>query len=128
MSNRRMVDIYNKLTDPIEEPETIFLEEVLLNSTHGIFIPKFFTQSIKRPDCVPEWAWETCLAGPQKFEDKVADLAQVDYWDAWSEILDTFQYEKSGPGGSTERYFLDYENGDLCLMREIVEPANYNDE
>lgn len=123
-----MSDIYGRPSAPFEEPETVFVEEVLVKCCHGIFIPKFFTQSIKRPDYVPEWAWKICLAGPQKFEDRVADLAQVDYWDAWSEILDTFQYEKTGPGGSTERYFLGYEEGDLCLMREIVEPPDYNDE
>jgi hypothetical protein len=117
-----MSDIYGRPSAPIEEPETIFVEEVLLCSAHGVFIPKFFTQSIKRPDYVPEWAWENCLKGPGAFED------QADYWDSWSEILDTFQYEKTGPGGSTERYFLDYEEGDLCLMREIVEPPDYNDE
>lgn len=117
-----MLDIYGRRSDPIEESETICIEERLICSAHGIFIPKFFAQSIKRPDYVPEWAWENCLNGPEVFED------QADYWDAWSEILDTFQYEKFGPGGSTERYFLDYDDGDLCLMREIVEPANYNEE
>jgi hypothetical protein len=117
-----MSDIYGRPSAPIEEPETIFVEEVLLCSAHGVFIPKFFTQSIKRPDYVPEWAWENCLKGPGAFED------QADYWDSWSEILDTFEYRKTGPGGSTERYFLDYEEGDLCLMREIVEPPDYSDE
>jgi hypothetical protein len=34
----------------------------------------------------------------------------------------------TGVGGSVERYFLDYDEGDLCLMREIVEPPNYKDQ
>lgn len=117
-----MSDIYGRRSGPIEEPQTIFIEELLISCSEGIFIPKFFVESIKRPDYVPEWAWENCLKGPGGCED------EADYWDSWSEILDTFEYEKTGPGGSTERYFLDYDDGDLCLMREIVEPPDYNDE
>lgn len=118
-----MTDIYGRPSDPPEEIETIFVDDVLVRSAHGIFIPQVFTQQVEKLSCVPDWAWENCLKGPEAFED------QADYWDSWSEILDTFEYRRTGPGGSTQRCFLDYENGgDLCLMYEIVEFPIYGKE
>jgi hypothetical protein len=117
-----MSDIYGRPSDPIEELEAIFVEEVICGSAWGSFIPQYFVNNTEKLDRVPDWAWNTCKVGP------ILNESESDYWDAWTEIFDTYEYEKTGPGGSTERYFLGYEEGDLCLMREIVEPPDYNDE
>ena len=103
---------------PPEEPETIFVDEVLVSSAHGIHIPQLFTQKAEKLNSVPDWAWSNCNAGPDSFED------QADYLDSWSEILYTYEFTRSGPCGRTERCFLDYEQGDLVLMYEIIEPAD----
>jgi hypothetical protein len=115
-----MSDIYGRPSAPTEEHETIFVEEVICGSAWGSFIPQYFVNNTEKLSCVPDWAWDTCKNGP------ILNKDAADYWDAWSEILETFEYKKTGPGGSTERYFLDYEEGDLCLMREILEPATYD--
>lgn len=116
-----MTDMYGRPSAPIEEREYIFIQEVLLKSSHGIFIPQFFTQQVKKLECVPDWAWNNCNKGPDAFEDS------YEYWDSWTEILEKFEYVGESGSGATCRYFLDYEDGDLCLMREIIEPAERND-
>ena len=102
---------------PYEEPETIFVDEVLVSSAHGIHIPQIFTEQNKQLGSVPDWAWNTCNAGPDSTDDHC-------YWDAWSAILDAYEFRRSGPCGCTERCFLDYKQGDLVLMYEIIEPAD----
>jgi hypothetical protein len=117
-----MSDRYGRPLHPPEECETIFIEKRLVSSAHGIFIPQIFVAQTKKLDRVPSWAWKNCREGPSALS------GQDDYFDSWSEILDTYEYTSTGVGGSVERYFLDYDEGDLCLMREIVEPPNYKDQ
>jgi len=96
------------------EPE---VEDFLISSGFGIYIPQMFTEQFEKRDEIPDWAWETCKKGPINKDDSGTD--NYDYWDAWTEILDKWEYFCYEGYGCTYRYFLE-QDGDLRLMRQFV--------
>jgi hypothetical protein len=98
--------------------ETVQVEEFLISSGHGIYIPQMFAELFSKRNEVPDWAWDTCKKGPINKDDSGTD--NYDYWDAWSEILDKWDYEDYDGCGNKFRYFLDASE-DLCLMRQFID-------
>lgn len=101
------------LSPPDEIEDDTKVEEVLIGSGYGIYIPQMFVERFQKLDCVSDWAWETCKKGPPKNKD------DYDYYEAWAEILDNYQYFSYEGYGCTYRYFLQHEE-DLCLMRQFI--------
>ena len=99
--------------------ETVQVEEFLISSGHGIYIPQMFAELFSKRNEVPDWAWDTCKKGPINKDDSGTD--NYDYWDAWSEILDKWDYEDYDGCGNKFRYFLDASKKDLCLMRQFID-------
>lgn len=97
------------------EPE---IDDFLISSGYGIYIPQMFAELFEKRDEIPDWAWETCKKGPISKDDSGTD--NYDYWDAWSEILDKWEYFSYEGYGCTYRYFLDASE-DLCLMRQFID-------
>ncbi|MGA1645960.1 MAG: hypothetical protein ACO4AV_13385 [bacterium] len=100
--------------DPPEhfEPEPE-VEDFLISSGHGIFIPQIFT-TISEQRNASNWAWQACKKGPP--EQDASDKEKEAYDEAWAEILDTWEYEHYDANGCIYRYFLDQDE-DLRLMR-----------
>lgn len=107
---------------PPDEPEDFTqVDEVLINGSFGIFIPQMFVQKHERLGDVSEYAWERCWRGPNS--DAKSDEENYDYYDAWSEVLDNWNYLSYEGCGNTYKYFLDQSdgNGDLYLMRQLID-------
>lgn len=103
---------------PMEEhDEDIKIEEILISSGYGIYIPQMFTELFEKKDEVPQLAWNTCKKGPDSEDDSYGK--NYDYWDAWTEILDRWEYFSYEGNGCTYKYFLQHD-GDLCLMRQFI--------
>ena len=96
------------------EPE---VESFLIGSGYGIYIPQMFTEQFEKRDEVPDSIWEICKKGPINEDDSGTE--NYDYWDAWIEILDKWEYFCYEGYGCTYRYFLQHD-GDLCLMRQFI--------
>lgn len=101
------------LSPPDEIEDDTKIEEVLISSGYGIYIPQMFVERFEKLECVSDWAWNTCKKGPSIYKEN------TDYEDAWSEILDNYQYFRYEGYGCTYRYFLEHEE-DLCLMRQFI--------
>lgn len=100
----------NPALSPLDEIEDrVEIEDFLISSGHGIYIPEIFTQRFTIKGNVPQWAWDTCKKGPDA----------KDYWEAWWEILDTWEFFEYHGEDYTIRYFLNQKEN-LCLMREII--------
>lgn len=101
------------LSPPDETEDDVKIEDFLISSGFGIYIPQIFTERFEKQDCVSDWAWETCKKGPPE------DKENYDYDEAWAEILDTYEYFCYEGNGCTFRYFLQHEE-DLCLIRQFI--------
>lgn len=101
------------ITDPIEFNENeAEVEETLISSGFGIYIPQMFTDLFEKEESVSQLAWDTCKKGPSEENE--------DYWSAWAEILDTWEYFRNEGHGCSYRYFLSQDEG-LCLMRQFID-------
>lgn len=109
------------LSPPDEPEDCVQVDEVLISGSFGIFIPQMFVQKYERFGDVPESAWEICSRGP--IENAESDQENYDYYDAWTEILDNWNYLSYEGCGNTYKYFLEQsdDNGDLCLMRQFID-------
>lgn len=96
------------------EPE---VEDFLISSGFGIYIPQMFAERFEKRDKISDEAWEVCKKGPDSKDDSYGK--NYDYWDAWTEILDKWEYFRYEGYGCTYRYFLQHD-GDLCLMRQFI--------
>ena len=101
------------LSPPDEIEDDTKIEEILISSGFGKYIPQMFVERYQKQDCVSDSAWETCKKGPPGEEEN------YDYEEAWAEILDNYQYFSYEGNGCTYRYFLKHEE-DLCLMRQFI--------
>ena len=86
------------------------LEPILLiDSHHGIYIPKLFCEQ-----CNPEntqWVWDY-----ENNKDILLNLEHELYWDVWQEVLDSAYIINP----DNVKYTL-YENGDLWAIPEGYE-------
>lgn len=92
--------------DEEENIETTFI----VDSHHGIYIPQIFCQSYEKVDNVCQEDWDICLSGPD----------HEWYWDAWSEILNSWNYKESDALGSIFEVFIDQQDGDLFQCRRFL--------
>jgi hypothetical protein len=77
--------------------------QLLLADWRGVYIPQNFCQGfdLSQWQGIPDWAIDCCRKGPE----------EEDYWDAWTEILDSAVW--TAPDG---RVFTLHQDGDLWAV------------
>jgi hypothetical protein len=110
----------NIITDPRSlDPPEYWLDDrdpnektLIVSGSHGDCVPQVFCRGRKKIDKAPQADWDICRAGPE----------HEDYWVAWSEVLNSYDYEEYDCNYSLFRVYLEHDGkaGDLFECRDFI--------
>jgi hypothetical protein len=91
--------------DPVEKT-------LIVSGSHGDCVPQVFCRGREKIDSVDREDWEICRSGPER----------EGYWDAWSEVLNSWEYEEYDYSYSLFKVYLeyDYKSNNLYECREFI--------
>ncbi len=91
--------------DPVEKT-------LIVSGSHGDRVPQVFCWEREKIEIVDREDWEICRSGPE----------HEGYWDAWGEVLNSWEYEEYDYSYSLFKVYLeyDYKSKNLYECREFI--------
>jgi hypothetical protein len=111
----------NMITDPRPlDPPEYWLDDrdpvektLIVSGSHGDRVPQVFCRGREKIDSVAQEDWKICRSGPER----------EGYWDAWSEVLNSWEYEEYDCNYSLFKVYLEHDTqrtGHLLECKEFI--------